>query len=336
MGNITVIGGGAWGAALADQLASRQTTDPKATGNHLLHVLVRDDATAQALREGHVPRLGQIPLRQPLKASTDTRILSSAQMIFLVLPLSAHESAAEMIATYASDEAILVFAAKGLMDDSEKGGLFLNEWASQHPSFGRRAVPPVILTGPSFADEVIAGKPTALVAACADKQTAISVSDVLSHGHFRCYHHGDPMGAAIGGAAKNVMAIAAGICAGLGLGDNARAALITRGLAEMQRLGQRLGAEPTSFAGLSGLGDLTLSCSSPHSRNMAFGLALGRGEAPAETLAEGRHAASKLAKRARFESVDMPIVSAIDQVLNNGADMKASIEDLLARDVGAE
>ena len=336
MGNITVIGGGAWGAAIADQLASCQADKVQFETPNSVSVLVRDEATASALKHGQVPRLGNMALRQPLDASTDPHLLSATQMIFLVLPLSAHDSAAEIISDYAPKDAVLVFAAKGLMPDDDKGGVFLNEWACQHPRLGQRAVPPVILTGPSFADEVISGKPTALVAACSHQKTAMLVSETLSHGHFRCYHNSDPMGAAIGGAAKNVMAIAAGICAGLGLGDNARAALITRGLAEMQRLGHKIGAEASSFAGLSGLGDLTLSCGSPHSRNMAYGLALGRGDAPTEKLAEGRHAAAKLAMRAQYDCVEMPIVAAIDDVLNKGADMRASIENLLARDVGAE
>lgn len=320
---LVVVGGGSWGAAIADQLAR---------AGQPVCLLVRSEDTAAALARGRVPRLAGARLSAGLSASLDPACLAGAQAIFLVLPVSAHGAALEMITRHARHRPPLVLAAKGLVDDSQKGGLFLPEWVAERaPGFDL-----AMLTGPSFADEVIAGKPAALVLAADRASTARQLADYFLSSNLRLYHSQDMVGAALGGAVKNVMAIAAGITIGLGFGDNARAGLMTRALAETARLARAVGADSQTIYGLSGLGDLMLSAAGPHSRNMAYGLALGRGEAVPDALAEGRFAAARLVRRARFEQVEMPIAEAVDRLVNQGADLADCVAELLARATGAE
>merc|ERR1712185_48302 len=196
--------------------------------------------------------------------------------------------------------------------------------------------PHVILSGPTFADEVMLGLPAAITAASTDEQAITTIQQACAGSHLRVYANHDPVGVAIGGAMKNVIAIAAGCAAGLGLGDNARAALITRGLAEMTRFAAAAGAQPDTIYGLSGAGDLALSCAGPHSRNMAYGLALGRGETPPDGLAEGRHSVAVLAARGTALGVELPITSGVDRVVNHGADLRQVVASLLARRAGVE
>jgi glycerol-3-phosphate dehydrogenase (NAD(P)+) len=207
------------------------------------------------------------------------------------------------------------------------------------PELARQMLPDsphVILSGPTFADEVMLGLPAAITAASADKQAIAAIQQAFAGSHLRVYANHDPVGVAIGGAMKNVIAIAAGCAAGLGLGDNARAALITRGLAEMARFAAAAGAQPDTIYGLSGAGDLALSCAGPHSRNMAYGLALGRGETPPDGLAEGRHSVAVLAARGAALGVELPITSGVDSVVNHGADLRHVVASLLARRAGVE
>ncbi|MEO5589896.1 MAG: NAD(P)H-dependent glycerol-3-phosphate dehydrogenase, partial [Gemmatimonadaceae bacterium] len=197
-------------------------------------------------------------------------------------------------------------------------------------------------SGPSFASEVVAQQPTAVVVASRDPEAALLVQETFSSIHFRAYTHSDVIGVEIGGALKNVMAVATGIAEGLGLGFNARAALITRGLAEMSRLGIKLGAEPATLAGLAGMGDLVLTCTGSLSRNRAVGLEIGRGAsldsvlAGRETVAEGvvtTRSAHALAER---EGVEMPIVDAVRRVLFNGQPARDAIAALMARELRSE
>lgn len=313
-----VIGGGAWGAAIASCLTLNKMLD--------CSVLVRARHTADALAQGKVPRLQNMALPQPLNTSTSPDILSTADIIYLVLPASATAQALQMIERIAPKDCPVILCAKGLIDDEKRGGLFLTDYMQQAYPERRFA----LLSGPSFADEIIASLPAALVAASDDSLIADEVISDFGPSHLRLYKGTDPIGVAIGGAVKNVTALAAGISAGLGLGDNAKAALITRGLSETARLIDALGGHPKTISGLAGIGDLTLSAAGPHSRNMAYGLALGKGQPVPDALSEGARSAPLLALRAQSEGLDMPIIFAVTKALE-GADLQLIISDLLAR-----
>ncbi|MER2520878.1 MAG: NAD(P)H-dependent glycerol-3-phosphate dehydrogenase, partial [Bdellovibrionales bacterium] len=229
----------------------------------------------------------------------------------------------------------VILAAKGIV---QKGACLLSEAVAQvlhdHPL--------AILSGPSFASEVARDLPTALVLACRDASVGETLVDAMGRPEFRLYLTDDIVGAQLGGALKNVLAIACGIVTGREMGDNARAALVTRGLAEMTRLGVAMGASARTLAGLSGLGDLVLTCSSLQSRNMSLGVELGRGRALADivagrvSVAEGLYSASAAVEMARRFQVDMPIVSAVHAIVNQGAEIGATIRELLARPVRRE
>ncbi len=310
-----VIGGGSWGSALAVALRS---------GGGEATVLVRDEDSVRMLATGRCRQLGHLAAVDPIDASTDPAILAEAGLILIVVPVSATAAALEMVARHNDTNAPVVLCAKGMAMRAE-GAVLMPELAGTMLP----AHPAVILSGPSFADEVMRGLPAAVVAAATDQQ-AFAASQV------RVYASGDPLGVAIGGTMKNVIAIAAGCAIGLGLGDNARAAIITRGLAEMARFAAAAGAHPETIYGLSGAGDLALSCAGPHSRNMAYGLALGAGEVPEERLAEGRHTVAVLAARGRKMGIELPITDGVDRVVNGGAPLADVVGELLARRAGTE
>ena len=200
---------------------------------------------------------------------------------------------------------------------------------------------PAILSGPSFADDVARGLPTAVTLAAADETIAADLAQALGSATFRPYHSTDLRGVEIGGAAKNVLAIATGIVSGRGLGASAAAALVTRGFAELVRFGRKLGARPETLTGLSGLGDLVLSCSTAQSRNYSLGLALGQGMSPDEArratkLAEGAFTASVLSEMAKEHGVDMPITAAVAAVLDGAMNVDDAIASLMTRPFRAE
>ena len=318
------MGGGSWGAAVADKL--RQTDEQDCI------IFTRSADTATALRRGHIRQLRDTRLRAPLTATTDISCLTSADFIYLAVPISGHEDALALIDNHAAKNVPVILCAKGLVPDGDSGGLFLPEYIAQHYPNRRFA----ILTGPSFADEVLQDKPTALLAASADDTLSEQISAHFSTPSLRIYQGHDVVGAALGGAIKNIIAIAAGIAAGQSLGDNARAGLVTRGLAETTRLASQLGAQPATIMGLAGMGDLVLSCSNQHSRNMAYGFALGSGAAIINQLAEGRYSAARLVKRAEQAGITMPICEAVNMIVNHGADIPQTIACLLARQAGTE
>ena len=322
--SLVMMGGGSWGAALADKL--RQTD-----GQDCI-ILTRSADTATALLRGHIRQLRDIRLRAPLTATTDISCLTGADFIYLAVPISGHEDALALIDNHAAKNVPVILCAKGLVPDGDGGGLFLPEYMAQHYPNRRFA----ILTGPSFADEVLQDKPTALLAASADNTLSEQISAHFSTPSLRIYRGRDVVGAALGGAIKNIIAIAAGIAAGQSLGDNARAGLITRGLAETTRFASQLGAQPATIMGLAGMGDLVLSCGNQHSRNMAYGFALGSGAAIINQLAEGRYSAARLVKRAKQAGITMPICEAVNMIVNHGADISQTIACLLARQAGTE
>jgi glycerol-3-phosphate dehydrogenase (NAD(P)+) len=193
----------------------------------------------------------------------------------------------------------------------------------------------VVFSGPSFADEVFSDLPAALVAAGNDAATKI-IQDSFEGSNLRVYRNNDSVGVALAGAMKNVIAIAAGCAVGLGLGDNAKAAILTRGLSEIARFSAVMGAKSDTIFGLAGVGDLALTCAGPHSRNMAFGMALGRGETPSSQLAEGSRTVAALANLAAHHKIDLPITNAVDKLVNHGEDLQQIVAGLLARPAHTE
>jgi len=241
-------------------------------------------------------------------------------------------AAADALAPHAAPGLPIVACAKGIERSS---GKFVTEILAERVPAATAA----ILSGPSFASDVAKGQPTAVTLAAADEALAAALAEALSSQSFRVYHTTDVRGVEIGGAAKNVLAIAAGIVAGRRLGASAQAALITRGFAELMRFGRALGARPETLTGLSGLGDLVLTCSSPQSRNFSFGLALGQNEkrtAGEGPLVEGVFTAAILMKTARRKAVEMPICEAVDAVLAGRLRVDDAIAQLLARPLRAE
>lgn len=322
--NIVVMGGGSWGAALAHQLRRNTRLN--------IQILVRSQPTAEGLARGHIRQLPQITDIPGFQVTTDNSCLKTADFIYLVLPVSAHADSLHKIEVHAPAGVPIILCAKGLLADEIKGGLFLPEYVESHS----KDRPVAVLTGPSFADEVLSDLPTALLAASRSTSLSEQIAGHFSASSLRLYQGTDSIGAALGGAVKNVIAIAAGICSGQYLGDNARAGLITRGLAETMRLAAQLGADSRTISGLAGMGDLVLSCSDPHSRNMAFGFALGRGDTVPSSLAEGRFSAAILRARAEHEAIELPICFAVDDIVNRQADIHTRITALLSRQAGQE
>lgn len=324
-----VIGGGAWGTALASALV-------RADRDVLLWA--REEKVAASITENNQNKayLPDVDLDPALKATSDLNDLASCDAWLWVVPVQFSRAAAEKIAKInASKDIPILLCSKGIELGSHKlPSKVMEETLPGHPV--------AILSGPSFAIEVAKNQPTALTLACEDKALGVALCHAISSPAFRPYYSADVIGAQIGGAIKNVMAIATGICAGCQMGENARAALITRGLAEMMRFGQALGAKHETLMGLSGQGDLVLTCSSTQSRNMSLGYALGQGQtledilADRKTVAEGVPTAAAAAEVAQKHDVEMPIVAAVDAVLNKGADVQDVIQKLLARPLKAE
>lgn len=324
MKRLAVIGGGAWGTALATVAA--------AAGAEVV-LWARDPDIAAAINRDHQnpPYLPGIVLASAIAATADpAAALADAEAALIVVPAQFVRSALERLAPLLAPGLPLLLCAKGI----DAGSLqTMSELANEIvPQSGV-----AVLSGPSFAAEVARGLPTAVTVASRDAALARAFVGALGTPHFRPYFSHDPVGAEIGGAVKNVLAIACGIVEGRRLGDNARAALITRGLAEMVRLGVAKGAAPETFRGLSGLGDLVLTCTAGQSRNYTLGVALGRGTALSAALAqrravvEGVATAGAAVKLAARHGVEMPIAAAVAAVLHRGMAIDAMIEALLNR-----
>ncbi|MGC2854616.1 NAD(P)H-dependent glycerol-3-phosphate dehydrogenase [Novispirillum sp. DQ9] len=321
---IGVIGAGAWGTALA-MTALRAGRD--------VTLWAREPAVAQAITESHVnpDYLPGIPLDPRLRVSVEATAALRADAVLLVVPAQYLRATCAALAADWPAGVPAVICAKGIERDS---GALMSEVVAQELPAG---TPVAVLSGPTFAAEVARGQPTAVTIACADLALAERLVAALGTRTFRPYSSPDVTGAEVGGAVKNVLAIACGIVDGRGLGDNARAALITRGLAEITRLGVARGGMAETFMGLSGLGDLILTATSMQSRNFSLGHALGQGRSLAEILGgrkavtEGVFTASAVCALAARLSVDMPLCGAVDALLNRGADLDAVIEGLLTR-----
>jgi glycerol-3-phosphate dehydrogenase (NAD(P)+) len=323
---IAVIGAGAWGTALAN--ASARAGRGVTLGT-------RDKVSAAAIaiaRES--PRLPGIGLDPRVVVTTAVEAGAAADAVLLAVPAQSLREAATLIAPVLRIGTPVVACAKGIERGTRR---FMTEVIAEAAPAAR----PAILSGPSFAVDVARALPTAVTLALADEAEAAALAGALGSATFRPYHTTDLRGVEIGGAAKNVLAIGAGIVAGRGLGASATAALVTRGFAELVRFGRAFGARPETLTGLSGLGDLVLSCSSAQSRNFSFGVALGRGERPplaeeGPKLAEGAFTAAVLLEMAKAQNVEMPIATAVVAILDRRASVDEAIEALLTRPFRAE
>jgi glycerol-3-phosphate dehydrogenase (NAD(P)+) len=320
--SVSVIGAGAWGTALA-AVAARAGRD--------VLLCARDGAIAaqiQSVREN--PRLPGVRLDAGIEVIADMAIAARADMVLIVTPAQQLRAAVSVLAPHLVRGTPVIACAKGIERGTHK---FMTEVISEAAPGAVAA----ILSGPSFADDVARGLPTAVTLAAKDERLASELVQALGSSTFRPYHTSDVRGVEIGGAAKNVLAIAAGIAVGRRLGASAQAALTTRGFSELVRLGRACGARSETMAGLSGLGDLILSCSSAQSRNFALGAALGRGEPkPPGQLAEGEFTAPVLIELAASQNVDMPVSSAVAAILSGTATIDEAIESLLTRPFKAE
>jgi glycerol-3-phosphate dehydrogenase (NAD(P)+) len=318
---IAVIGAGAWGTALASS-AARAGRD--------VTLWARDPAIVAAIAEKRAdPDLPRAAIDDRVIVTGAVADVAHADAVLLVVPAQAARVAAIGLAPHVRSGAPVIACAKGIERGTHR---FMTEIIAE-------TLPdtiPAILSGPSFAADVARGLPTAVTLACADETTAAALARALGSQTFRPYHTTDVRGVEIGGAAKNVLAIAAGIVAGRKLGASATAALVTRGFAELARFGRALGARSETLTGLSGLGDLVLSCSTPQSRNFSLGIALGEGRAREDRLAEGAFTAAALVELANEKHVDMPIASAVAAVLDGTLTVDAAIESLLTRPFRAE
>ena len=320
--SVAVIGAGAWGTALA-AVAARAGRD--------VILCARDAAiAAQIASTRENPRLPGVRLDAGVKVIADLALAARADIILIATPAQHLRAAVTGIAPHLAKATPVIASAKGIERGSHK---FMTEVIAE-------AAPdamPAILSGPSFADDVARGLPTAVTLAAKDEKLASELVQALGSSTFRPYHTSDVRGVEIGGAAKNVLAIAAGIVVGRKLGASAQAALTTRGFSELVRLGRACGARSETMAGLSGLGDLILTCSSAQSRNFALGAALGRGEQPRrDKLAEGEFTAPVLIELAASQNVDMPVSNAVAAILSGKATIDEAIESLLTRPFKAE
>ena len=324
-----VVGAGAWGTALADLLVCN--------GHEVKLWAFEQDVVASINgRHENTRFLAGHKLAHGIEALNDVEeAVDDAELVAFATPSHVLRQIARLALKALPSDAPLVIATKGI----EKNTLCLMTEVVEQES---PAATVVAISGPSFATEVVSRQPTAVVVASEDESAAEFTQLVFSSPYFRAYTHTDVIGVELGGALKNVMAVATGIADGLGLGFNARAALVTRGLAEMTRLGVALGAEQSTFAGLAGLGDLVLTCTGTLSRNRTVGVELGKGKQldevlrSRETVAEGVTAAQSARELALREGVEMPIVDAVNRVLFEGQPARSAIGELMTRELRAE
>jgi len=325
---IAVLGAGAWGTALALQLSAK----------HKVALWTRNSAHVADMQRERANRqyLGDYAFGDNLAVEGDlAAALEHSELILSVVPTNGFRAVLHEIKKIGSTVPV-IWASKGLESSTAK---LPHEIALEELGVARKWG---ALSGPSFADELVRGLPTAVTVAANDEAFAREAGCMLHGGKFRVYTSTDVIGVSVGGALKNVMAIAAGICDGMQFGNNARAALITRGMAEMTRFGVRLGGRKETFMGLTGAGDLILTCTGQYSRNREVGQRLARGQTLAEILqslghvAEGVHTAHEVMKRAATLEVDMPSTCEVDQVLSHGRSPRKAVENLLSREQKSE
>lgn len=327
MSKIAVIGAGAWGTALAAHAARL---------HHEVHLWSREPEVAKDVEEKHENKLflEGVALPETLRASSDAAaVLAGADVVIFVPPSAFLGRVAASMAEHVPASARVVIATKGIENDTLR--LMNDVVADAMPKRPKDTLS--VLSGPSFAREVASGLPTDVVVASRSETTANEVADILHSPMFRVYTSHDPIGVEVGGALKNVLAIAAGACDGLGMGTNARAALLTRGLAEMARMGVALGGEALTFMGLSGMGDLILTATGALSRNRALGLKVAEGVDPKayvasqRTVAEGFGTARAGYELAQKLGVDAPITEQVFHVLHEGRPLLDAMKQLVTR-----
>ena len=323
---ITVVGSGGWGTALAMLLHENRHEVTL-----ISYSKEESDNLAKTLTN---PFLPGVTLPEDIRYTADPAAAADSTLVVVVPPSFAIRSTAERIAPYLRPDVILVSATKGIEPETGKR---MSEIVSEVT--GKKVV---VLSGPSHAEEVSRGVPTGVVAACEDRLLAEIVQEVFMNDRFRVYTSSDPVGVELGAAMKNVIALCAGVCDGLGYGDNTKALLMTRGLTEVARLGMKLGSRTDTFAGLTGIGDLIVTCTSMHSRNRRAGILIGNGMAVDEAMkevgsvVEGYYAAKAVKLLADRVGVDMPITQAAYRVLYEGAPVGSALGSLMSRKKGRE
>lgn len=322
-----VIGAGAWGTALAVLLCRN--------GHDTTLWCRREEAAAAMAQSRENPRLPGVPLPEALQISADPECVSDCDLVVIASPSFPIRSVCHTVAPYLKPDTVLVSVTKGI----EQGTLLrMSQIVAEET--GHAQV--VALTGPCHAEEVARRIPTGCLAACENRELAERVQDAFMSDTFRVYTSPDIVGAELGGALKNVIALCAGVATGLGFGDNTKAMLMTRGLTEMARLGVSLGAKKDTLAGLSGIGDLIVTCTSMHSRNNRAGILIGQGKSPEQAMqevgavVEGYYAAKSAWELCRKQGVEMPIIHAAYQVLYEGVDARKAVSELLMRQKKAE
>lgn len=328
MKKISIIGSGAWGTALAQVAAQNHDN---------VALWARRPELAEIINQTHenTENLPGIALNPSIRATSDLAQAAKAEILFLVAPAQSMRAVLNDIAQSARHTHTLVLCSKGIEIET---GLLMSDVAREIMPRS----PVCILSGPNFAREIALGQPAATTLASADSAIATQIQKEIGSARFRPYVSDDITGVQIAGALKNVIALAAGSAQGLGFGESTRASLITRGMAEIVRLGCAMGAQPQTFLGLSGMGDLMLTCSSPQSRNFSLGVALGRGEKledlskNSRAVTEGVHTAAAGLSLAARHKVEMPIARAVHQCLNEGRRLDDAIKEMLNRPVGEE
>ena len=332
MERLTVLGGGSWGTAIANLLADK--------GNEVI-LWMRSPELARAIKEKreNPVYLPGIKLSQRIQTTVSLRdALEGANFIVMAIPSHGIREVFDEAKRHISDDVLIVSTSKGI----EEGSCLTPRGILKELLPGIAGDRIAVLSGPSFAREVACGLPTAVCAASESLEVACLVQKVFSTSYFRVYTNTDVTGVELGGALKNIIALASGISDGLGLGNNARAALITRGLAEIARLGVKMGADPRTFSGLSGLGDLVLTCTGRLSRNHTVGFRIGKGERlhdiikDMKMVAEGVRTSKAALKLATIHNVDMPITGEIHKVLYEDKPPREAVLELMTRELKGE
>ncbi len=322
MAKITVLGGG-FGTALAVMLYTTQQHDIT------LWSAIPEEIEAMRRDGEQKEKLPGVKIPDGISLTTDISVVESSDLVLFAIPSAFVRSTCQKVAPYLKEETVLVNVGKGIEEESYK--LMSTVFAEELP----QAVY-VVLTGPSHAEEVGRNIPTSVVAASSNRMAAYLVQEWFSSSTFRVYINDDITGCELGGALKNVIALSAGISDGLGYGDNTKAMLMTRGLHEIERLGSALGARANTFAGLTGIGDLIVTCTSMHSRNRRAGILIGQGISPADAVkqvgtVEGYYCCSAAYGLAKRYDIEMPLTTALYQILYQNADVREVVQNLMAR-----
>ena len=329
MADVSVIGAGSWGIALALLLA-------KNGNNVTVWSIVKEEIDMLNEKREHVDKLPGIPLPETMSFTKNVEeAVKGMDLLVLAVPSVFTRQTAHQIKDLVEEKQIIVNVSKGIEESTLKTMTEIIEEEIPQANV-------TVLSGPSHAEEVGKGLPTTVVVGAKDEKTARYVQEIFNSNVFRAYISSDILGIELGGALKNVVALAAGMADGLGFGDNTKAALITRGIAEITRLGVAMGGESESFGGLSGIGDLIVTCASVHSRNRKAGMLMGQGKTMQEAMdevkmvVEGVYSAKAAIALAKKYNVEMPIVEQVNAILFEDKKVKEAVEDLMMRDAKEE